>query len=225
MNRDEKLTRVPGLPPVEQNMGGRNVLSPAEPGGGTWIAANDLGVTLALINWYSVSARPDGEAVTRGAVVSAAGAAGTAESVNFALARLPLARIKPFRLVGVFPAASEIVEWLWDLNRLARQLHRWQPQQWISSGFDEPAAQRVRSRTFQRALRQKSAGTLDWLRHLHRSHTPQSGPFSTCMHRAGAATVSYAEVVVVSNQATMKYHPAAPCQRATAVIHHLRRRP
>jgi len=50
MNRDEKLTRPTGLPPKKRMVNGRAVISPSEPGGGTWIALNDHGATLALIN-------------------------------------------------------------------------------------------------------------------------------------------------------------------------------
>ena len=53
MNRDEQLTRVPGLPPAPKIINGSRVLSPSEPGGGTWIALNVRGVTFALINWYA----------------------------------------------------------------------------------------------------------------------------------------------------------------------------
>ena len=62
MNRDEKLARVAGLPPKKSIVSGRAVLAPSEPGGGTWIALNDCGATLALINWYSITARVKGEA-------------------------------------------------------------------------------------------------------------------------------------------------------------------
>jgi len=224
MNRDEKLTRVTGLPPVERIIGGCAVLAPSEPGGGTWIAVNDSGVTLSLINWYSIGEQVEEEIVSRGTVVGAAGSSRSPASVNAALGHLPLERINPFRLIGVFPAANEIAEWQWDLKSLARQHHRWQPQQWISSGFDEPTAQRVRSQTFRWALRQNSAGSLDWLRRLHRSHAPQTGPFSTCMHRSEAATVSYAEITVAPNEARMSYHAGAPCKCVAASIHQLQRR-
>ncbi len=70
MNRDEKLTRPAGVPPKRQMMNGRAVISPAEPGGGTWIAVNDHGATLALINWYSITARVGGKAVSRGEVIN-----------------------------------------------------------------------------------------------------------------------------------------------------------
>ena len=100
--------------------------------------------------------------------------------------------------------------------------HFWESQQWISSGFDESTAQRVRSKTFQRAEKQHSVGSLDWLRRLHRSHSPQASPFSTCMHRADAATVSYTEVTVSSRQATMRYHAGTPCQSSTCSVPILR---
>lgn len=211
MNRDEKLTRPTGLPPRKKIMDGRAVISPSEPGGGTWIAVNDHGVTLALINWYSIKARVDRNAFSRGEVVNSASAAISSGSADTALHALPLNRINPFRLVGVFPATGEIVEWRWNLKQLVRKNHRWKTQQWISSGFDEPAAHRVRGRTFRLAQKQKSAGTLDWLRRLHRSHAPAAGPCSMCMHRADAATVSYTEISVSAPVAAMWYHAGAPC--------------
>jgi hypothetical protein len=212
MNRDEKLTRVPGLPPTKKTVNGCSVLAPSEPGGGTWISLNDLGATFALINWYSITTRVQGEIVSRGQVINAASDAKTPDSANTALAQLPLKQINPFRLIGVFLATSEIIEWRWNLKKLLRQKHRWQNQQWVSSGFDEPTARRVRSRTFRTALKQKSAGNLEWLRRLHRSHTPQSGPFSTCMHRTDAATVSYTEVTVFPPKVLMNYHAGSPCK-------------
>jgi hypothetical protein len=211
MNRDEKLTRAKGLPPKLKKINGRVVLSPSEPGGGTWMALHDGGASLALINWYAIKGRARAIAMSRGEVILAAGGADTADSVTAALERLPLGRINPFRLIGVFPAAKEIVEWRWDMRKLGRNNHPWRAQQWISSGFDEPMAQRARGKTFAAALRQKSAGSAGWLRRLHRSHAPEPGPFSTCMHRADAATVSYTEVSVNGREGSMEYIGAAPC--------------
>jgi hypothetical protein len=211
MNRDEKLTRIAGLPPAKRIISGRAVLSPSEPGGGTWIALNDAGVTFALINWYSITAQVKEEAVSRGNVVNAVSSLNSPDSTSATLKKLPLEKINPFRLIGVFPATQEIFQWQWNLQKLIRKKHRWRAQQWISSGFNEPAAQRIRSETFRRALKQKSAGSLGWLRRLHCSHSPQSGSFSTCMHRADAATVSCSEITVSEHKATLRYHAGAPC--------------
>jgi hypothetical protein len=222
MNRDEKLMRVAGLPPKLREVDGRAVLCPSEPGGGTWIALNDAGATLALINWYSVKARVEVGAVSRGEVVNAVSGASGKDLVVSALAKLPLTRINPFRLIGVFPSRGEIFEWRWDLKRIVYKRHPWKPRQWISSGLDEPKAQRIRSATFRLARAKRSAGDLGWLRRLHRSHAPGSGPFSICMHRNDAATVSYTEIAFSSRRATMRYQCGLPCSALKHYVQHLR---
>src|SRR5262245_523965 len=173
MNRDEKLTRPAGLPPKKKNVNGRAVLCPSEPGGGTWIALNDSGACLALINWYSVTQRVERNSISRVEVVKIVCAANATDAAKARLNALPLERINPFRLIGIFPEAREVVEWRWNLKHLVQKRHRWTTQQWISSGFDEPAAQRVRGGTFRHSLRHASARDLNWLRTLHRSHAPQ----------------------------------------------------
>ncbi len=212
MNRDEKRTRAKGLPPAKKKIGGRQVIYPSEPNGGTWIALNDHGAMLALINWYSVTARVTGVSISRGDIIPSMSTAQTPVIVDAHLAALPLDRTNPFRLIGVFPASQEINEWRWDLKQLTRRDHRWRGQQWISSGFDEPTAQKVRSRTFRRFQTQASVGTTGWLRRLHLSHNPQQGPFSTCMHRDDAATVSYTEITVSRGRATLQHLSGTPCE-------------
>jgi len=209
VNRDEKLTRVAALPPSRLLLGGRTILCPSEPNGGTWIGVNDAGVTLALINWYSVPERVAGKAVSRGEVVRSALTADSSIRVDQTMGELSLDRVNPFRLIGVFPASRTVAEWRWNLCRLERLEHRWEANTWISSGFDEPGAQQTRGKTFGEAL--NSSGSLEWLRRLHRSHSPERGAYSTCMHRDDAATVSYTEVTVSRYAATMRYVPGAPC--------------
>jgi hypothetical protein len=212
MNRDEKLTRIAGLPPTTTLVKGRKVICPSEPGGGTWIALNDAGATLALINWYSIEEHVLTGGLSRGDVVKSMCAAATVEAAASALDLLPLSRMNPFRLVGIFPCQKAVAEWRWDLKLLTTAHHPWRARQWISSGFNEPEAQRVRGAVFRRAREQSSFGGLDWLRRLHRSHLPEAGPFSTCMHRADAATVSYTEIQVAGKKGQLTYCPVAPCQ-------------
>ncbi len=211
MNRDEKLTRAAGLPPCLTHFNGRAILAPSEPSGGTWIGVNETGATLALINWYSITSRVAGQTVSRGEVVRLALPSDSPALIDATLKELPLARVNPFRLIGVFPSDKAVVEWHWNLQRLERRDHRWRTNTWISSGFDEPGAQQTRSKTFREARRQTSAGKADWLRRLHRSHGPERSPYSTCMHRQDAATVSYTEVTVSRQMATLRYTPGAPC--------------
>src|SRR6516162_7754294 len=95
MNRDEKLTRPTGLPPRKEVVNGRAVLSPSEPGGGTWIALNDTGACMALINWYSVPARVKRNPISRGEVVKSLKATDSAEAADAELRGLPLGHINP----------------------------------------------------------------------------------------------------------------------------------
>ena len=211
MNRDEKLARVKALPPALLQLGNYRALHPSEPGGGTWVGVNAAGVTLALINWYSIHDRVSGPTNSRGEVVKRAFPSDSARMVNVALAHEPLARVNPFRLIGVFPAQQAVVEWRWNLRHLERLEHDWRTRHWASSGFDEPGAQRARGVVFRQAMQGKTVGRLDWLQRLHRSHGPERGPYSVCMHREDAATVSYTEITVSRKTATLRYTPGAPC--------------
>src|SRR5262245_37882713 len=101
MNRDEKLTRPPALPPQRHRLARRETLFPSEPGGGTWIGVNDGGASLALINWYSVAARVVGQTTSRGEIVKLALPFDSSDLVDAALAEFPLERVNPFRLIGV----------------------------------------------------------------------------------------------------------------------------
>lgn len=221
MNRDEQCTRVAARPPMRQQCGEHTAFFPTEPGGGTWLGMNDVGVTFALINWYAVTAHAPGKAVSRGEIPRAALATDSPDQALTALRQLPLPRINPFRLIGVFLAPRIVVEWRWNLRQLTRLEHPWCAATWISSGYDEPGAQQTRGKIFRAALCQRSAGTVDWLRRLHRSHRPETGPYCHCMHRADAATVSYTEVLVTPAVATLRYTPGAPCCTASGVATHL----
>jgi hypothetical protein len=153
---------------------------------------------------YSAGKRAAPNAVSRGVVIPAALHCRRSDEAEAVIEALPLDRINPFRLIGVFPAEARIMEWRWDLQKL--------------DGINYPWRANIRGRTFARALRQRSAGRAAWLRRLHRSHLPGCGPYSTCMHRAEAATVSYTEVSIVRRTATMRY-VAGPlcCTRANSI--------
>lgn len=211
MNRDEQRARVTASPPARYRSGNRDLLHPSEPAGGAWIGVNDLGATLALINWYSVAERVQGTAVSRGEIVRRTLPCDSPEAVQATLVSLPLERINPFRLIGVFPGRRAVIEWRWDRHRIDPVPHGWRSATWISSGFDEPGAQRTRGRVFETALQLASAGSAGWLRRVHRSHRPERGPYSTCMHREDAMTVSYTEIIMSRCRVAMRYTPGAPC--------------
>jgi len=210
MNRDEKLTRVKALPPARHEINGRIALFPSEPGGGAWIGVNDAGVTFALINWYSVAARVSQNILSRGVVVRLALAFDDLFAAEKHLARFPLKNTNPFRLLGISRRDNAVIEWRWNLSELKRIVHEWRTNIWISSGFDESGAQKIRKKKFEQA-NQSQEKTVEWLRSLHASHEPSSGPYSICMHRDDAASVSYTEVEVDAFSTRLAYVPCSLC--------------
>ena len=218
MNRDEKFTRSTALPPAIVDLAQRRAILPREPEGGTWISVNDAGVCLALINWHRIESEPEHSIVSRGQVIIALAGKSSADEIAATLADLPLQQLRPFRLITIIPSTKDIMEWRWNVERLSIRTHVWQPQHWFSSGFDERQAQRERRRICDAAHTQITARNLGWLRRLHRSHSPKSGPFSICMHRSGAATVSYTEVAVSDQRATMRYKAGPSCSSAAMAV-------
>src|SRR5213595_4204587 len=118
MNRDEKFTRSTALPPAIVDLADRRAIFPCEPQGGTWIAANDAGVCLALVNWHRIEREPVRSIASRGQVVKALAAKSSAAEIGTALAALTLRQLRPFRLIAIIPSEKKVIEWRWERDRL-----------------------------------------------------------------------------------------------------------
>ena len=211
MNRDEKRDRLVALAPAVVELESHRAVFPRERTGGTWISANDSGVCLALINWHRIERKPKNDTLSRGLVVKELAGKSTAKEIATAVKKLSIGKLRPFRLIAILPGERRVIEWRWNLQRLVIRNHEWQRQHWFSSGFDEHRAEVERQRVCAAANDQQSAESLTWLRQLHRSHAPTRGPFSICMHRVDASTVSYTEISVTEKLASMRYASGPPC--------------
>ena len=212
MNRDESTDRDRALRPALRASEKGWAIYPSEPAtGGTWVSVNSSGVALALLNWYSVRDCVRDKAVSRGEMVVNLTPANSSDEVAAMMGATDLSRTNPFRLLCVDPRGRSIVEWRWDLKSVNSVDHDWALQQWASSGFAESKAQMERRAVFCRSQENPDFGSLEWLRGLHASHEPEAGPFSHCMHRVDAATVSYSEILIARTSATMNYHDGSPC--------------
>ena len=118
----------------------------------------------------------------------------------------------PFVLVGIFPAEQIISQCQWDGNELRFLRIGWDVRHWFSSGVSDEMARKLRGSICYEAWRRRDAGSAEWLRGLHASHSPVRGSFSVCVHRPDAATVSYTEVMLTGSELTMRYHAGHPCQ-------------
>lgn len=216
MNRDEKLDRLTALPPSIVEIAGRRAIFPCESAGGTWVSTNDAGVCLALINWHRIQREPKHD-LSRGQIVRELAGKSSSNTITNGVMKLPLRKLRPFRLIAIVPSEKIVIEWRWNLDWLTMRNRQWQRQHWFSSGFDESRAELERQRVCDAAEDQRMTGRLEWLQQLHRSHAPKRGPFSICMHRADAATVSSTEISVSRRRATMRYRPGPSCSKAAMV--------
>ena len=211
MNRDEQIARPRASAPRRHWSGMRASLYPSEAGGGTWIGSNDAGISLALINWYAKPQRDRALCVSRGIVIPHLLAAEDLADVAAMFADLPLAQINPFRLIAVSAHEKKLREWRWDGKALTHRRFDWSRRHWFSSGYDETLTNKMRATVVRNAA--KTSLTRARLRTLHKSHLPAQGPFSICMHRPDAKTVSYTEIAAGKSGMAMRYAGGPPCTK------------
>jgi Transport and Golgi organisation 2 len=216
MNRDERLTREVALPPALFRMGETCAAYPNERDGGTWFAVNEHGVTLALLN-ANHDGLPAEKQRSRGSLIPQVVRFADPADVAAKLDSLSYEGLQPFRLVGIFPSQHEINECRWDGVSLRRTSYTWQPRHWFSSGLSDELAERERGEACRMAWHDPGAGSLPWLRALHRSHSSLPGPFSICVHRQDAGTVSYSEVSLTPAGLTFTYIDGKPCRSGPAL--------
>lgn len=213
MNRDELRTRPVARPPQVRKSGGTETLYPAEPSGGTWIACSQRGILLALLNWNDIE---PGDLPTktksRGFVIPTLIGAQNLAAVDSTFERVPLEGVLPFRLFGFFPGQTSAALWRWDGMRKNQQALPWSCGHWFSSSLSDQAAEKQRGFACEAAASESGFGTPESLRLLHASHIPAAGPFSVCVHRPDAATVSYTEVVCGERSLLIRYMAGNPCR-------------
>ena len=208
MNRDERQSRDLARPP--QVFG--NAIYPLEPGGeGTWISVNTTGITLALLN-KNLSGGMYLKSRSRAEVIPALASSEALPEIQRRLLELGCKGMLPFRLFAISPNEREVCEWRWMDSKLTSQTHDWKPLHWYSSGMSDEEAERRRGAAVQVAWKQPDAGSVEWLRALHRSHEPKRGAFSLCVHRDDASTVSYSEILVDNNRVEFRYASGSPCE-------------
>ena len=213
MNRDEKITRGAGLPPQIHEFDGTRVICPGDGTGGTWIAVNEYGTALALLNWNDIGPPRIAADKTRsrGRVILALIDSRSLSQLHTVFDISNFKGMLPFRLVGIFPLERKIREWRWDSARLQLHIHPWQSRHWFSSSLSDKRAESVRGAACRNAQDESDAGSGPWLRRLHASHAGGPGPFSLCVHREHVRTLSYSEFECTSASIRLEHFLGSPC--------------
>ena len=211
MNRDELRSRGPAQEPRVDSYEGISFLAPRDSdGGGSWIAVNASGLGLTLLNRYvdSSTVPPPASWRSRGLLVTDLATATHPDEVRHRLEREPLDSYRAFTLVVFFPGQQPQLH-AWDRRRLA--LPRTAVAPLASSSFDPVGIEDARRRSWARFLGGRPPSRERCL-DFHRSHGPERGPYSPCMHREDAATVSFSWIQVDSQAVRLAYAEGAPCR-------------
>ena len=145
MNRDELRTRSRALPPEWREVDGVRAVWPLDmDGGGTWIAAAETGLTLALVNSFP-EPMPElpTELISRGLIIPRLITSEGIEGVVDGFESIVVERYAPFRLVAVDLAEGEegiepriaVVDW--NRQELAVETHLDGPICLVSSGLGD----------------------------------------------------------------------------------------
>ncbi len=222
MNRDELHTRGPALPPQLRVEDGVRYLAPIDSdGGGTWVAVNEHGVTVGLLNRYPAGFADQGSGnyESRGKLVLELALKASAASVMQALETRALSGYRPFTVFALDP--HQILTCAWDGSTRTRTAAPRIPLSSSSFRGDEVVGERL---ALLEQLGRESELSTQTLRAYHASHDPERGAFSVCMKRPDAATKSYCEILVKARTVRFLYHPGAPCDDALDSTHTLDRR-
>ncbi len=210
-NRDERKTRGVGAPPVLRQQAGVSFAAPIDPdAGGTWIGVNDRGVTICLLNRYGdTPLDPPGPRPSRGLLVLELLVARAAALAIERVERRPLDELLPFTICAV-DAAGVVHLADWTGSELLVTATTRPGLVRTSSGSDQRQAEVLRVAALDR-LAGGATVTADLLGRLHRSHFPERGPFSVCMHRDEAETQSLSIIQVGAAEAVLDYAAGSPC--------------
>ena len=208
-NRDESPLRGPEVPAAVHQWGDVTLVAPLDSDqGGTWIAANEFAVTIAVLNRYGPEMVRTTALRSRGQLVRSLATTPSPDLVSHRLAATTLTDYQPFTLATTAPD-SPVSLLAWNGESLEERAVKLPGLVATSSGFSSET-EAARHAT----LSQIQAGgpiTPDVLEAFHRSHLPVRGPLSPCMHRDVAETRSFCRVDVTSDSVEIHHVLGPPC--------------
>jgi hypothetical protein len=211
-NRDELLSRPTAQRPVTRHFGDRRAAFPLDPqSGGTWVAVNDTGLTLAVLNVNAPAParRLDPtdrfDRQSRGLIIpSLLHCFDANEAYELASAIAPQ-HFPPFRLIILDALMwADVRSDGWDLTRSIRRFNG-SPLMFTSSGLGDDIVEQPRRELFDRMIgANPHPGNQDA---FHSHHWPDRPHLSVVMNRDDARTVSHTIIEVRGGVAQLKYTP------------------
>jgi len=215
-NRDEKRTRGRAFAPAIRECGGVRYVAPIDSDfGGTWIATNEFGVSVCLLNGDAGNQNSfPSRQRSRGLLLRELAWEATGADCLLSLRQLDLSPYAPFVLLILEPDRPAILA-EWSRERLTVDSAADQ-MPLTSSSFDSCGVRRSRLSEFERRAGMAARVDPTLLYQFHASHgtgmDARADAYSPCMHREDAETVSFSWVVVTREEVRFLYSPSAPCR-------------
>jgi uncharacterized protein with NRDE domain len=210
-NRDERHTRKPALGPRISQRNGVSFIAPEDGDhGGSWVGVNHFGLTLCLLNRYGEYPESPGSFTSRGLLLTDLLDCKAGQHVQQQLNAVNLEQFRPLTMaVLASDEPAMLIDWTGRELLVQPNAEGYMPL--TSSSLQELNAVGRRREYFQQLV--SEAGKLDaeLLDRFHRSHVPLRGPYSVCMHREDAATVSLSALTVTREIIEFIYHGSSPC--------------
>lgn len=219
-NRDELKTRAAALPPsIRHSTEGNEYIAPHDPdGGGTWLAVNDYGLIVAMLNLYPKNALAVwSPRRSRGLLVQDLMNCRNPIEVSTWLHEENLEYYRPFTLLAFhldFPDPLW-AEWKNPHFDLRRDASANMPITGSSYATSEVIASR--KQRFKEMLENQGDGDeAEMLRSFHHDTQALDPAHAVFMERSDARTVSYTEVHLDRHRATLRYWECDPKTRLLA---------
>lgn len=209
-NRDERVSRRRAELPSIQKVDEVQYLSPTDAdAGGTWIAANQFGVTVCLLNHYEFEQIATYKQWTsRGEIVRSFATTEDLSVVEQQFQQLELGDYRAFRMFVIDRAGNNRL-CVWDGHQARIEVDVATPKS--SSSVDAKHVKSRRKQLFSDLDLNSSKDSAQFVKY-HSSHMPSKSMDSVCMHRDDANTVSFSHVKVSADSVEFAYADGAPCK-------------
>ncbi len=215
-NRDERLTRsralLPSIQSHESPQGDLFYISPTDAdAGGTWIASNEFGITVCLLNHYQFEQIETYKNwISRGEIVRRFSNITELGQAELMFNTMELDDYRAFRMFIIEPSGSNRLM-VWDGHSGRIERNATMPKS--SSSVDAKHVKALRKQLFVDSNLEGSKSADAYIEY-HSSHLPSRSKDSVCMHRDDAQTVSLSHVRVSATEVAFRYADGSPCEVA-----------
>ncbi len=215
-NRDESRGRPAALRPIEKTFSRHRALMPVDTvSGGTWIAVNDAGLVLTLLNQNPGDMRGITflDKTSRGGIIPALLYADTLTEACELARDIDVSIYPPFRLVMADTAYCIVMSGDGGVSTTHREPIS-APIFFTSSGLGDALVEAPRRELFHSLFDDDSSAWAQNQDAFHRHHWKDRPELSVDMSREDATTVSLTLVELSRDYTTLTYHPASPSVHA-----------